>query len=201
MALQLSGRDSDRGESSSKLGCSDCDRLARAARLGAAKAARRSLLCDNVAMPIDVVVLDQIQPSVAARIVALQRAAYRIEGQLINFDGIPPLHETENEVSALKITILGALDGTDLAGMIGYRRVGDVVEIDRLAVNPRVFLSGIATFLIMDVRRREQDATRFEVSTAAGNYPAIALYTKHGFRRRRDTVLASGPVIANFADP
>jgi ribosomal protein S18 acetylase RimI-like enzyme len=152
-------------------------------------------------MPISVVVLDQSEPSVAAKVVALQRAAYHIEAQLINFDGIPPLLETENDVSELKITILGALDGTDVVGIVGYRRPGDVVEIDRLAVNPGVFHSGIATFLIMDVRRREHDASRFEVSTGAQNYPAIALYTKLGFRRLPDTAVAKDVLIANFVNP
>lgn len=38
--------------------------------------------------------LDLSDPDVADRVVAIQRAAYRVEADLIGFDGIPPLHDT-----------------------------------------------------------------------------------------------------------
>jgi ribosomal protein S18 acetylase RimI-like enzyme len=147
---------------------------------------------------MSVVVLDQSEPSVAAKIVALQRAAYGVEAQLIKFDGIPPLHETEDDVAKLKITILGAFDETDLIGILGYRCAGGGVDIDRLAVDPGLFRGGIATRLFMEAQRIEPNAQHFGVSTGARNDPAIALYTKLGFRRQPDTVLSTGPVIANF---
>ena len=45
--------------------------------------------------------VDPTDPIVATRIVEIQRAAYRVEAELIGFDGIPQLAESVEQVQAL----------------------------------------------------------------------------------------------------
>ena len=66
--------------------------------------------------------------------------------------------------------------------MLGYRRDGRTVDIDRLAVDPVFFRRGLATRLLRELFARERDATRFTVSTGFGNQPAVSLYERFGFR-------------------
>ena len=147
-----------------------------------------------------IVVLDHTDPRIAARIVELQRASYAVEADLIGFDAIPTRLETPAQVARLDLTILGAVDDDGrLVGVLGYRRLGNIVEIDRLAVDPPWFRRGIARSLIEEVHRHEADATAFAVSTGAGNTPAITLYEKLGYAREPDVPSSSGPNLARFA--
>jgi ribosomal protein S18 acetylase RimI-like enzyme len=152
-------------------------------------------------MAIRTAVLEHGRLEVAARVVIVQQAAYRVEAELIGFDGIPPLRELADDVSRLDLTVLGALDGDDLAGIVGYRRRAEAVDIDRLAVDPSHFRRGIGTLLVEEVHRREASARRFEVSTGAANAPAVALYLRLGYRRVDDKVLPEGVTIAQFVRP
>jgi ribosomal protein S18 acetylase RimI-like enzyme len=126
------------------------------------------------------IVLHYDEP-VARRVLEIQRAAYRVEADLVGYDTIPPLHETLSELRARPLIFLGAgCDGT-LAGVLGYTRLGSVVDIDRLAVDPAFFRRGLARKLLTELFVRERDATRFTVSTGCGNGPAIRLYERAGF--------------------
>jgi ribosomal protein S18 acetylase RimI-like enzyme len=137
-------------------------------------------------------------PHLAEQVVAVQRAAYRVEAELIGFDGIPPLHETLADVMALELTILGISERDRLVAMIGYLRADSRVEINRLAVHPDQFRRGLARRLIAELHAREADATRFDVSTGRDNQPAVALYTRMGYRRVADLSLPAGIVITTF---
>jgi ribosomal protein S18 acetylase RimI-like enzyme len=145
-----------------------------------------------------VIVLNHRDPAHAAGIVAVQRAAYRVEADLIGFDGIPPLHETAAQVAALNLTLLGIFDGERLAALLGYRSAGAQVEIDRLAVHPAYFRRGLARRLIEALHEREASATRFDVSTGASNTPALALYRQLGYRAITDEALPVGVVITRL---
>jgi GNAT superfamily N-acetyltransferase len=122
-----------------------------------------------------VVVLDHGDVDMAARIVEVQRAAYAVEAQLIGFDRIPPLLEAPGDVARLDLVLLGFIEGGILHGLVGFDCVGDVVDVDRLAVRPPAFRQGIGRALLEDLHRRHQDAARFEVSTAVANVPALPL--------------------------
>ena len=115
--------------------------------------------------------------------VEIQRAAYAIEATIIGDDVIPPLHETLAELQAAPLTFLGASCDHVLAGVLGYRRDRDTVDIDRLAVDPAFFRRGLATKLLRELFVRERDATRFTASTGFGNQPAIDLYERFEFHR------------------
>jgi ribosomal protein S18 acetylase RimI-like enzyme len=147
-----------------------------------------------------VVLVDHAEPRLAAEIVDLQQASYAVEADLIGFDQIPTQHETASQVSQLDLIVLGAVEGDGrLVGILGYRRVDDLVDIDRLAVHPSWFRKGVARSLMHDLHRREHDAATFEVSTAAGNTPAIALYASLGYRREPDLPSPAGLTFARFA--
>ncbi len=126
------------------------------------------------------IVLETDRP-VAERVLEIQRAAYAVEARLVGYDAIPPLHETLVELQSQPLTFLGVSCDHVLAGVLGYRRDGDTVEIDRLAVDPSFFRRGLATKLLRELFVRERDATRFTVSTGVGNQPAVSLYERFGF--------------------
>lgn len=119
--------------------------------------------------------------AVADRVLAIQRAAYRVEADLVGYDTIPPLTESLAELRARPLIFLGARCDEVLAGVLGYARGGDTVDIDRLAVDPAFFRRGLAGRLLRELFVRERDAGRFLVSTGLGNDPAVRLYERFGF--------------------
>lgn len=127
---------------------------------------------------------------VARRVLEIQRAAYAVEAELVGYDDIPPLHETLAELQARQLVFLGVSADRTLAGVLGYLRSGDAVDIDRLAVDPAFSRRGLASKMLRELFVRERDARRFTVSTGYGNEPAINLYRRFEF----ELVGASEPV-------
>jgi ribosomal protein S18 acetylase RimI-like enzyme len=130
------------------------------------------------------VLLDHRTQAVAEQIVEVQRAGYRVEAELTGYDGMPGLTQDTEDVMALGITILGAVDDQQdgrLVGILGYRRHGDLVDVDRLAVAPDQFRRGIGGALLGELEHREVDARRIEVMTSSGNTPATSLYLRAGY--------------------
>lgn len=122
---------------------------------------------------------------VARRVLEIQRGAYAVEATLVGYDP-PPLHETLAELSACQLIFLGAGVDHTLAAVLAYDRVGETVDIDRLAVDPAYFRRGLARRLLRELFVRERDATHFTVSTGDGNAPAIRLYEGFGFTSVRE---------------
>jgi ribosomal protein S18 acetylase RimI-like enzyme len=120
--------------------------------------------------------------AVARRVLEIQHAAYAVEAELVGYDTIPPLHETVTELQSQPLIFLGVSCDRTLAGVLGYRRDGDTVDIDRLAVDPVFFRRGLATRMLRELFARERDASAFTVSTGLGNQPAVSLYQRFGFR-------------------
>ena len=120
--------------------------------------------------------------AVAKRVLEIQHAAYAVEARLMGYDAIPPLHETVTELRSQPLIFLGVSCDRVLAGVLGYRRDADTVDIDRLAVDPTFFRRGLATRLLRELFARERGATRFTVLTRLGNEPAVGLYERFGFR-------------------
>jgi ribosomal protein S18 acetylase RimI-like enzyme len=138
-------------------------------------------------------------PAVAATALTVQQRAYRIEAELIGSDAIPPLHDTPATLRASGETFHGyMLDGA-LAGIIAYKRTGDLLDIHRLAVHPRYFRRGIAQALLAHVTAIEQGVARTIVSTGAGNQPAHAFYLRQGFRVVGEREVLPGLRITEFA--
>ena len=121
--------------------------------------------------------LDLADEAVACRVVDIQHASYRIEADLIGFDGIPPLHDTVADVRQHDLRWLGVWDDGDLAGIIAWIDVDGVREIDRLAVHPQFHRRGHARTLV----EHALDHPRVVVSTGTANTPARTLYESLGF--------------------
>lgn len=121
--------------------------------------------------------LDLADEAVAGRVVDIQRASYRIEADLIGFDGIPPLHDTVADVRRHDLRWFGSWEGGELAGIIACTDVDGVREIDRLAVHPLFHRRGHARALVEHVL----DHPLVVVSTGTANTPARTLYESFGF--------------------
>jgi ribosomal protein S18 acetylase RimI-like enzyme len=133
---------------------------------------------------ISIVLLDHRTRGVAEQIVEVQQAGYRVEAELTGFDGMPGLTQDADDVMSLGVTILGAVDDElddRVVGIAGYRRHGDLVDVDRLAVHPEQFRRGIGAALLDELESREADARRIEVTTSTGNTPATSLYLRAGY--------------------
>lgn len=143
--------------------------------------------------------LDHAEPPTAAEIVAVQQAGYAVESDLISFKELPPLLESAADVALLDVVMLGARTEGRLIGLVGYRRSDDIVDIDRLVVDPAHFRHGVGTALLAELHRRESTARRFQVSTGAANTPAIRLYQSLDYRIERSEALPVGLEIVHLA--
>jgi len=133
--------------------------------------------------------LDPTEPGRAQRIVAIQRAAYAVEAELMGFHAIPPLHETEEQVATLgHLCWRGAFDGPRLVGIVAWDVQGDALEIDRLAVDPAFGRQGRGRQLVQAV----PEVPTITVSTGHANRPALSLYSSLGFREIGRTEIAEG---------
>ena len=122
--------------------------------------------------------LDLSDPDTLRGLWELQRAAYAVEAALIGFDGIPPLHESLEDLRACGESFLGT---EGLTGAVSWVRLDDgTLDICRLVVRPAAHRSGIATALL-DALDDLEPSDRAVVSTGTANLPAMALYRRRGF--------------------
>ncbi|WP_439663194.1 GNAT family N-acetyltransferase [Lentzea sp. HUAS TT2] len=139
-------------------------------------------------------ILDLSDDAVLRELWTVQRLAYAVEAELIGFDGIPPLHESLDELRACDETFLGLYDEEGLAGAVSYRLDGSTVDICRLVVHPRAHRRGIASKLLDAVPGGPQT-----VSTGTKNEPALALYRKRGFVEIGMREVAPGVTITDLS--
>jgi ribosomal protein S18 acetylase RimI-like enzyme len=143
-----------------------------------------------VAEAVDIEPLDLAAGGLAEELVTLQRAAYRVEAELIGSELLPVLHEGADQLRASGETFLGARAEGRLVGAVSYKRLGDgTVDIHRLVVDPAAFRRGVATALLDALEARERDATHLTVGTGAENAPARALYERRGFTATEERVV------------
>ncbi len=135
----------------------------------------------------DVRSLDLGDPATVEAIVALQRASYAIEAEMIGTTDLPALKETPEQLARARETFIGAFD-PHLVGALSYTRRLGTLDIHRLVVHPDAFRRGIATALLAALPR----ARRVIVSTAVANAPARALYERHGFRAITESTVPQG---------
>lgn len=157
-----------------------------------------------------IVLLHHQNKETAEQIRDVQIPAYRVEAELIGFDGIPALHETTEQLMQSGETFYGYRKDGKLAGVIacetaeneghavhegheghegheslerhtGQAAHANQIQITRLVVHPDCFRQGIAGKLLRFVLALHGDGTRYAVHTGAKNRPAIQLYEKYGF--------------------
>lgn len=139
--------------------------------------------------------LDLSEGSTAAEVLAIQRAAYRIEADLIGYEEIPPLREGLDQLVAHPLNWLGirSSDGAVVAAL-GFVRTAGRVDIDRLMVAPACFGRGMARALIGALG----DEVKITVSTGTANTPARRLYESSGFTDVGDEMVEPGLSITHF---
>lgn len=142
--------------------------------------------------------LDVRDEETARAVLAVQRAAYRVEADLIGFDGIPPLWETLEELRRSTERWLGIqVDGT-LAGIVAWERPdSDTVEISRLAVRPEHARRGHGRRLLTAAVAAEP-ARRVLVATGSANRPAVQLYRSERFVPVGAREVAPGVEVTTF---
>lgn len=144
--------------------------------------------------------LSLLDPPTAGRLLDVQLAAYRVEAELIGFEGIPVLFDTLDTLQACEETFLGWYEAGILAGAISYKTEEDVIDIHRLVVHPDYFRRGIGEALVNGVLLAFADrASRFVVATGAENAPARRLYEKLGFVLIGSVEVEPGLWIAQYA--
>jgi GNAT superfamily N-acetyltransferase len=136
--------------------------------------------------------LDLGDDATLGRLVALQRASYAVEAELIGARELPPMRESPAELRACGETFLGADEDGALLGAISFKRAGGTVDIHRLVVDPGAFRRGVATELLDALEARERDATHWTVGTGAANAPARMLYERRGFTATEERVVPGG---------
>ena len=142
--------------------------------------------------------LDLADDALAAALVVLQQAAYRVEAELIGFADLPPLRD---DVAALRRsgeTFLGAYDEGELGGAVSYRIEGDTLDVHRLVVDPARFRRGLGRRLLAAAEARAPRPGRVVVSTGAANAPARALYAAAGYRETGQREVASGVFLSSL---
>ncbi|GAA1294320.1 hypothetical protein GCM10009609_74470 [Pseudonocardia aurantiaca] len=113
----------------------------------------------------------------AAELLTLQVAAYRVEAALIGSHAIPALHETPATLVAAGLGWIGCRDGEGLLGAAAIAETTEIIELDRLVVAPRAFRRGIGRRLLAAVVELAEHRS-VVVSTGRDNVPARALYAR-----------------------
>lgn len=139
--------------------------------------------------------LDLADPDTLQQLWELQRASYAVEAQLIAFDGLPPLHESPEQLRACDESFLGVRDESKLVGAVGSTRLPNgALDICRLVVHPVAHRRGVATALL-DALDSIEPAELTVVSTGTANLPALALYRRRGFAPVGERQVAPGVTI------
>jgi GNAT superfamily N-acetyltransferase len=142
------------------------------------------------------------EPAKAERLLLVQRAAYAAEAELMGVDGLPPLHETLEELlEAEDQRWLGRFEGPRLVGGLAWGEDGAAgVELLRLVVAPAAWRRGHATALL-DAFDELVGPRPVSVSTSSANAPALALYARRGCRVVGEEEIAPGVRLTRMLRP
>lgn len=136
-------------------------------------------------------VLFHREEQVARQILSVQIPSYKIEAQLIQFEGIPQLRDTIEDIMVSEETFIGSMEGGKLIGFVSYTETAEVIDICRMVVHPDYFRRGIASSLLKYVLGLKKENQQVVVCTGAKNVPAIQLYERFGFTKARDIEVES----------
>ncbi|WP_044640415.1 GNAT family N-acetyltransferase [Risungbinella massiliensis] len=142
--------------------------------------------------------LNVTDPTVAQQVLNVQLPSYQVEAELINFQGIPRLHDTIENLLECSEIFLGYVSSDQLVGFISYTKDDTVLDIHRMAVHPSYFRKGIASSLISHLLNLESNMEKMIVCTGAKNTPAKILYQRFGFCAVEDREIAPGISLTFF---
>lgn len=144
-------------------------------------------------------------PRQATRLFEMQRAAYRVEAELIGDGRIPTLHETLEEMLAAPLQWRAAYetavdnDPDVVVGAIAWT-VDEVLDIDRLFVAPSAARRGAGRALVTAALDAAGPLAVI-VSTGRDNLPALMLYESLGFVRDSDVEVLGGLWVTQLRRP
>lgn len=142
--------------------------------------------------------LDAKDIKTAEQIVDLQKKAYTVEAELIDFYDIPPLKDTIETITQCDEVFYGYYEGNELAGLVSYKLEEDLLDIYRVAVHPKHFRKGIAGKMIEYIMEANKEIKKLVVSTGLKNRPAVNLYLKLGFKKTHEVEVAEGVYVVAF---
>ena len=140
---------------------------------------------------------DQQNTAELNQVYAIQKAAYRVEAEIIGALVFPPLHGTRQELANSKDEGFVCLHDNRPSGAIFLEMTTDSVLISKLIVTPEFFRRGIAKALISHCLALYPVAA-FEVGTGSANYPALQLYRSFGFRIFEETTVEENIMICRL---
>lgn len=141
--------------------------------------------------------LDNKNSETAENILALQKASYQVEADLIGFPKLPPMLENLEDIMGSQETYYGYFVQGVLAGILSYIIEGDVLDIYKVAVHPDYFKRGIARQLLQKIQQTE-GIGKMMVSTGLKNIPAVNLYTSMGFCKVQEKEVVKDLTIVCF---
>lgn len=131
----------------------------------------------------------------AAEILALQKLAYLSEARIYDDDNIPPLTQTQEEITAdfsCRTFLKAVEDGRIVGSVNGFMKDGRC-HIGRLMVHPDLQGRGIGSGLMAAIERRFADAQAWELFTGELSVENIRLYERLGYRIVRKEPFAGSP--------
>jgi ribosomal protein S18 acetylase RimI-like enzyme len=134
----------------------------------------------------------------AKRVMELQIASYKIEAGIIGFYEIPPLKDTIDSLKVCDEIFYGYLIDDVLAGIISYKITENVLDIHRVAIHPLFFRMGIAGKLVRFIEELGSNINKVVVCTGKENLPAVNLYVKNGYKKKKDIEISKGIYITEF---
>lgn len=123
-----------------------------------------------------------------AALLDIQREAFgRIAREFgVPADRLPPVNETLDELEALcargMLFLVALAEEERVVGTVRGERLGDTVEVGRLAVGEPYLRRGIASALMRGLEAAFPDAVRFDLFTGAEAAGPIRLYERLGYR-------------------
>lgn len=134
----------------------------------------------------------------ARHLLDLQHRSYAIEAQLIDDTRIPTLHETVADLQAAALSWLGVRDRHGVVvGAVGFRETPDLVDIDRLVVDPSHLRQGLGRAVVEAVLELAARRTVI-VSTGRENRPARRLYEQLLFSHVSDEEVLPGLWVSRY---
>ena len=135
----------------------------------------------------------------AKQILDVQIPAYKIEAQIIGFDGIPQLRDTVETIENSTELFIGYIHENQIIAFLSYSKDENEYQICRLVVQPAYFKQGIARKLLKYfVNEIVIPHEKVIVSTGADNVPAINLYKSEGFAFLKNIEVAPNFYISLF---
>jgi ribosomal protein S18 acetylase RimI-like enzyme len=125
--------------------------------------------------------LEYQDKTIANQILHVQKLSYQVEAKIIEFNGIPGLTETIDDLVKSDETFIGVYSDIQLVGVLSFTSNDSTLDICRLVVHPSNFQQGIASKLITHLISNYSTAKTIIVHTGTKNSPAINLYKKHDF--------------------